>query len=49
MVALQRRPARFIGQRTDLRRAQPAQIEKREKKENATDHLDFAFNNHDDR
>src|SRR5438067_6164649 len=49
LIALERRPVRLIPHRANVRRQQLGRLEQPKKKKKATEHLDFAFINHDDR
>ena len=49
LITLERRPVGLVPDRTDVRRQQLSRLEQPKKKKKATEHLDFAFINHDDR
>src|SRR5262249_2328782 len=49
LIAFDRRPAGLIPYRADVRSQQLGRLEQPKKKKKATEHLDFAFINHDDR
>jgi hypothetical protein len=48
LIALERRPAGLIPHRADVRRQHLGRLKQPKKKKKATEHLDFAFINHDD-